>query len=63
MATNDSEDEVEGIDDLEFELRSSDAEDAGDDDMMDAEGEVDEGTEGDDVCYVLKCTPGSALLL
>ena len=51
MAHSDSEDEVEGIDDLDFDGRSSDADDGNDDDVfkLEAEEDAEEGTEADEV--------------
>lgn len=53
MAHSDSEDEVEGIDDLDFDGRSSDGDDGNDEDpfKMDGEEDAEEGTEADEVRY------------
>ena len=44
MVHSDSEDEVEAIDDLDFDV--SEPDDAAEEYMMNAEGEVEEGTSG-----------------
>ena len=51
MAHSDSEDEVEGIDDLDFDARSSDVDGENDEDVfkMDGEDDADEATEAEDV--------------
>lgn len=66
MAPSDTDEEADAIEDIDFDLRSSDAEDVNDEDVLDAEGDADEGTEADDVrphhrlmpnwLYLILCT-------
>ena len=60
MAHSDSEDEVEAIDDLDFDV--SEPDDANEEYIMNAEAEVEDGTSGaEEVCavhYPTNCTQG-----
>jgi len=49
MAHSDSEDEVEESGELDFDGRSSEADEINDEDLFDAEENAEEGTERDDV--------------
>ena len=51
MAHSDSEDEVEAIDDLEFDNRSSDADEVIEEDAFGMEVDQEEATDGDDVRF------------
>jgi hypothetical protein len=55
MAHSDSEDEVEAIDDLEFDNRSSDADEVIEEDTFGMDVDQEEGSDGDDVCSEVIC--------
>ena len=51
MAHSDSEEEVEAIDDLDFDNRSSEVDEAIEEDAFEIEVDQEEGSDADEVCF------------